>query len=64
MYENEIRVDNVEYSLDEGRTTLFGRVGMDFDIADYVQAYLAFRADHNEDFDTVGGQLGLTVKLN
>jgi len=37
---------------------------MDFDVGDYLQAYLAFRADHNEDFDTIAGQLGLTVRLN
>jgi hypothetical protein len=63
-YENEIEVENVKFSFDEGRTTLFGRVGMDFDIGHHAQAYVAFRADHNEDFDTVAGQVGLTVKLN
>ena len=63
-YENEIVVENVKFEFDEGRTTLFARVGTDFDVGDYVQAYLAFRADHNEDFDTVAGQLGLTIKLN
>jgi hypothetical protein len=63
-YENQIIVENEKFELSEGRTTLFGRVGMDFDVGDYVQTYLAFRADHNEDFDTVSGQLGLTVKLN
>jgi hypothetical protein len=63
-YENQIIVENVKFELDEGRTTLFGRVGMDFDIGDFVQAYLAVRGDHNEDFDTVAGQLGFTMKLN
>ena len=63
-YENEIEVENVRFSLDEGRTTLFGRLGLDFDYKDCVQAYLALRGDHNEDFDTVSGQLGLTIKLN
>jgi outer membrane autotransporter protein len=63
-YANQIIVENVKFELNEGRTTLFGRVGMDFDVGDYVQAYLALRGDHNEDFDTVAGQLGLTVKLN
>jgi len=62
-YENEIVVENVKFAFDEGPTPLFGRVGMDFEIGDYVQTYLAFRADHNDDFDTVAGQLGLTVKL-
>lgn len=64
QYENQIVVENVKFELNEGPTTLFGRVGMDFDVGDYVQAYLALRGDHNEDFDTVAGQLGLTVKLN
>jgi Autotransporter beta-domain len=63
-YQNEVKVENVKFSFDEGRTTLFGRVGMDFDIGDRFQAYVAFRTDHNEDFDTVAGQAGLTVKLN
>jgi hypothetical protein len=63
-YDNEIEVEGVNFSFDEGSTTLFGRVGMDFDVGDYAQAYAAFRADHNEDFDTVAGQIGLTVKLN
>ena len=63
-YENEIEVENVKFSFDEGPTTLFGRVGMDFDIGDRAQAYVAFRGDHNEDFDTLAGQVGFTVKLN
>jgi len=63
-YENEIKVENVKFSFDEGRTTLFGRVGMDFHIGNRLQAYVAFRADHNDDFDTIAGQAGLTFKLN
>jgi len=63
-YENEIDIANVDFSFDEGRTTVFGRVGIDFDIGDRSQVYLAFRADHNEDFDTIAGQAGLTFKLN
>ena len=63
-YENEVEVENVKFSFDEAPTTLFGRVGMDFDIGDRAQAYVAFRGDHNEDFDTLAGQVGFTVKLN
>jgi Autotransporter beta-domain len=63
-YDNEIQVEGVNFSFEEGDTTLFGRVGLDFDVGDYTQAYAAFRADHNEDFDTIAGQIGLTVKLN
>jgi len=63
-YENEIDIETVNFSFDEGRTTLFGRVGIDLDIGDRSQVYLAFRADHNDDFDTVAGQAGLTIKLN
>jgi len=47
-----------------GERLSLAELEMDFDVGDYVQAYLAFRADHNEDFDTVAGQLGLTIKLN
>jgi hypothetical protein len=47
-YENEIDIEAVDFSFDEGRTTLFGRVGIDFDIGDRSQVYIAFRADHND----------------
>jgi Autotransporter beta-domain len=63
-YENEIEVENVNFSFAEGRTTLFERLGVDFDVGRYAQAYLAIRGDHNKDFDTVAGQAGLTIKLN
>jgi hypothetical protein len=63
-YENEVRVDGIKYSFDEGDDTLFGRVGIDVDVGDRVQAYLAFRGDHNEDFDTAAGQVGITLRLN
>lgn len=63
-YENEVRVEGVKYSFDEGADTLFGRIGIDVDVGDRVQAYLAFRGDHNEDFDTVAGQVGITLRLN
>ena len=63
-YNNEIEVENVNFHFEEGSTTVFGRAGMDFDIKDRVQAYLALRADHNEDFDTLSGQAGLTFRFN
>jgi len=63
-YENEVRVEGIKYSFDEGDDTLFGRIGIDVDVGNRVQAYLAFRGDHNEDFDTAAGQVGLTLRLN
>ena len=63
-YDNEVNIDAVQFDFDEGRTTVFGRAGIDLDIGNRSQLYLAFRADHNDDFDTVAGQAGLTIKLN
>jgi hypothetical protein len=57
-------VEGVKYSFDEGDDTFFGRVGIDVDVGNRVQAYLAFRGDHNEDFDTAAGQIGITLRLN
>ena len=63
-YENEIEIETVNVSFIEGKTTVFERVGVDFDIGERSQFYVAFRGDHNEDFDTLSGQAGLTFKLN
>ena len=63
-YENEIDVETVNISFIEGKTTVFGRLGVDFDIGERSQFYVAVRGDHNDDFDTLSGQAGLTFKLN
>ena len=63
-YDNKIVVENVQFDLEEGKSTVFGRLGVDLEVGDYIQTYVALRGDHNEDFDIVSGQLGLTVKLN
>ena len=63
-YENHVEIEAVKFSFDEGLATVFGRAGVDFDIGDRSQLYFAVRADHNEDFDTVAGQGGLTIRLN
>jgi len=63
-YDNQVEIETVKFSFDEGRTTVFGRAGIDFDIGNRSQLYLAVRADHNEDFDTLAGQAGLTIRLN
>lgn len=63
-YDNEVKIEGVNFSFDEGRTTVFGRAGIDFDIGNRSQLYFAVRADHNDDFDTVAGQAGLTIRLN
>jgi Autotransporter beta-domain len=64
LYENKINIETVEFSFDEGRTTVFGRTGVDLDIGERSQVYFAFRADHNDDFDSIAGQAGLTIRLN
>jgi outer membrane autotransporter protein len=63
-YDNEVNIENVNFAFEEGRTTIFGRAGVDLDIGERWQAYAAFRADHNDDFDTIAGQAGLTIRLN
>lgn len=63
-YDNHVEIEAVKFSFDEGPATVFGRAGVDFDIGDRSQLYFAVRADHNEDFDTVAGQAGLTIRLN
>ena len=45
-------------------TTVFGRVGVDFEVGQYTQAYVAVRGDHNDDFDAIAAQVGLTLRLN
>lgn len=63
-YNNDIRVEGLNFTFEEDPTTVFGRLGMDFEVDQYLQAYLSVRGDHNEDFDTIAGQVGLTFKLN
>ena len=63
-YDNQVVIEDVKFSFDEGRTTVFGRAGIDFDIGNWSQLYFAVRGDHNDDFDTVAGQAGLTIRLN
>ena len=63
-YDNHVEIEGVKFSFDEGLATVFGRAGVDFDIGNRSQLYFAVRADHNEDFDTVAGQAGLTIRLN
>ena len=55
-YENEIDIETVNFAFIEGKTTVFGRVGIDFDIGERSQFYVAFRGDHNENFNTVSGK--------
>jgi hypothetical protein len=64
QYENKTNIGNVRFAFDESRTTLFGAVGLDIDVGERTQAYASFRADHNADFDTIAGLVGLTFILN
>lgn len=63
-YSNDARIGGVDFSFSDADTTLVGRLGIDFDVADAVQGHLAVRGDVNEDVETIAGQLGLTVKMN
>ena len=63
-YDNHVEIEDVKFSFDEGRTTVFGRAGVDFDIGNRSQLYFAVRGDHNDDFDTIAGQAGLSIRLN
>ena len=64
QYDNHVEIDGVKFAFDEGPATVFGRAGVDFDVGCRSQFYFAVRADHNEDFDTIAGQAGLTIRLN
>ncbi len=63
-YSNDVHVSGVDFSFRDADTTLVGRLGIDFDVVNSVQGYLAVRGDVNEDVETVAVQLGLTVSMN
>lgn len=64
LYDNEVTVNDEEFSFDDADTTLFGRVGFDFNLSDSTQAYVAVRGDINEDVEAIAGQVGMTIKLD
>lgn len=63
-YENELKVNDVEFSFDDADTTVFARAGVDFDLGATTQAYLAVRGDASEDMQSIAAQIGVTFKLD
>ena len=63
-YDNEITVDNTKFNFDDADTSVFGRAGIDFDIDQSIQAYLAVRGDASDDMTAIAAQLGVTFKLD
>ncbi len=63
-YENELTVDRVNFSFDDADTSVFARAGLDFEVGQSTQAYMAVRSDASEDFHAIAGQVGITFKLD
>lgn len=68
-YENELTISSannpsVTYSYDDADTTVFARAGIDFDVGQSTQAYLAVRGDASEDVEAIAAQVGVTFKLD
>ena len=63
-YENEITVDDATFNFDDADTSVFGRAGIDFDVDQFIQAYLSVRGDASEDVTAIAAQVGVTFKLD
>ncbi|MGB0087184.1 MAG: autotransporter outer membrane beta-barrel domain-containing protein, partial [Rhodomicrobiaceae bacterium] len=63
-YDNELKIDSVEYSFDDAATSVFARAGVDFDVGSSTQAYMAVRGDASEDMRAIAAQIGVTFKLD
>jgi outer membrane autotransporter protein len=63
-YENEVTIDSVGFAFDDADTSVFGRAGIDFDLSQSMQGYLAVRGDASEDFSAIAAQVGVTFKLD
>jgi outer membrane autotransporter protein len=63
-YENELNIDGESFSFDEADSSVFARAGLDFNVDNSTQAYLAIRGDASEDYRSVEGQVGVTFKLD
>jgi outer membrane autotransporter protein len=63
-YENELKINGDKFSFDDADTTVFARAGLDFDVGDTTQAYLAVRGDASEDLQSIAAQVGITFKLD
>ncbi len=63
-YENELKINSESFEFDDADTSVFVRAGVDFNIGDATQAYLAVRGDGSEDFVAIAAQVGVTFKLD
>jgi len=63
-YENELKIEAETFAFDDADTSVFARAGIDFDVDQSTQAYLAVRGDASEDFEAIAAQVGVTFKLD
>ena len=61
---NDMTVGATTLSSRDAATTGFVRSGLDLEISDKLQMYFAVRSDFNRDLSTIGGQVGVTIKLD
>ena len=61
---NEMSVGGTVFKYDDARTAGFARAGLDMDIGPAMQTYIAVRSDFSRDSWAVGGQVGISIKLN
>jgi outer membrane autotransporter protein len=63
-YENELKIEAETFAFDDADTSVFARAGIDFEVSQSTQAYLAVRGDASEDFEAIAAQVGVTFKLD
>jgi hypothetical protein len=63
-YENELKIEAETFAFDDADTSVFARAGIDFDVDQSTQAYVAVRGDASEDFEAIAAQVGVTFKLD
>jgi hypothetical protein len=63
-YENELKIESETFAFDDADTSVFARAGIDFDVDQSTQAYVAVRGDASEDFEAIAAQVGVTFKLD
>ncbi len=63
--ENEFSIEDIPFEIsDNNEASAFGRLGIDFSVDKSIQSYVAVEGELGEDFDRIGGQLGISIKLN
>ncbi len=63
-YQNELTIGGTDFSFDDADTSAFARAGVDFEVGQSTQAYVAVRGDASEDYEAISAQVGLTFKLD